>query len=126
MKEILLVIIGTACLSLAIAMRIRMRRKISMVTCAIFWITVIIAMMIFGNHWMVPGMLCNAAAILANKGTMPVFTASEEVQFTGIHVRGRPEHRLQWLCDRSTGISIGDVLLTGGLVFIIISRSGLV
>jgi hypothetical protein len=121
MKDLFL-IVGLAFTVVGILLRIRMRRRTSMVICARFWLAMLVGIVLLQNYWLVPGLLCNAAATLANEGTMPVFNCADTIKLTGFHVRGQPNHRLQCLCDKYAGASIGDFLILGALVGSVVAR----
>jgi hypothetical protein len=91
------------------------RRRPSILACAVFWTLMAIGCAI-GPAWLLPGLLCNAAATLANGGYMPVYRKKYDWEPSGIHIRGKRSHRLQMLCDRFAGASIGDFLIFGAMI----------
>lgn len=95
---------------IAVAIRIPMDYWPSVYSAGVFWVCIIFGQVIFGNYLLVPGMTCNAAAMLANDGFMPVY--GSDVPNPGIHIVGTSDAALQFLCDRFAGFSVGDFLLT--------------
>lgn len=82
--------------------------------CSVFWGCLICGNAFSGNLLFLPGMTCNAAAMIANGGVMPVY--GQEGPFTGWHVQGTEDMALQFLCDNVLGSSVGDFLLGLGLI----------
>lgn len=92
----------------------------SLLICLTFWATLILSLALYANYLVLPGAICNAAAMLANGGAMPVY--GYEIVPHGVHVPGETHHQLQILCDRFWGFSIGDFLLFGGIAVLVIFR----
>ena len=85
-------------------------------TCVLFWGLVIFFDAVCGWWAMIPGALCNAIAMLANGGRMPVFDPRYEP--AGWHVAGTADTNLPFLCDHGFlfGSSVGDILITVAIV----------
>jgi hypothetical protein len=79
--------------------------------------SLIIGSALTGNWVLVPGLLCNGIAIIANHGAMPVYGITT-VEGDLRHVVAGPNTVFPFLCDWLPGrSSIGDWLLLLGLVF---------
>jgi hypothetical protein len=98
---------------LAICLRIAMSFFPSLPLCCLFWATIATANILAAYYLWLPGLACNAAAMIANGGFMPVF--GEKVTPGGAHIQGTPDAALQILCDQFWGFSIGDFLLFAAL-----------
>lgn len=115
---------ATPFLLTAVALRVAMNFWPTLFMCLVFWVSVVAAMILSRNYWIVPGLVCNAAVMLANGGVMPVY--GQDGPFSGFHVQGTPDSSLQFLGDvLPGGFSVGDVLILLGGVAIVCSRLNL-
>ncbi len=85
--------------------------------CIVFYIFSISAILLCRYFWALPGVVCNGLATLSNGGTMPVY--GYNIQDHGVHVQGTADMNLQFLCDIFWGNSLGDILLTIGLIWVL-------
>jgi hypothetical protein len=89
-------------------------------TCAVFWVLFVFFDVATGWWLMIPGVLCNAIAMLSNGGRMPVFGSFHEGTVTGWHVAASVDTKLSFLCDYDFlyWASVGDILMVGsGVVY---------
>jgi hypothetical protein len=82
--------------------------------CCSFWLSFAAFNLIQKQFYFIPGVLCNAAATIANDAHMP---SSYDMTHKGIYVALTPDSALPFLCDIYGGTSIGDFLLFAGLIF---------
>lgn len=69
--------------------------------------------------WLIVGLggFANFACMAVNGGYMPVRGVITQTEHQ--HTPLRPEHRLVWLADNYAGASIGDFIVTAGLLLVL-------
>ena len=107
--------------------RIAWQRRPGLATCALFWSTSFLVLilaqwtLVASQFLLAAGILCNAAVTLANGGFMPVAVRRPiDPRARSLWVQRRSGQRLLFLADNfgnnTIRFSIGDVLLLGGIV----------
>jgi hypothetical protein len=110
--------IALALLLISIAFRSSMELWPEFLFCFGFWAAALVSNVLLYNFLLLPGMSCNAIAMLTNGGVMPVY--GQEISAPGVHVQGTAEASLPFLCDwLPGGFSPGDVLILLALIWMI-------